>query len=197
MASTKGEQKVMVIKTNVLFPKGIKEGIITENKEELLVTINKHAEYKKRLDVEENEDYQQIIPQIVLKCGQKIFIHRIPKTGNEGRLHDMWPIFLGGHVDDTDKDIAQATEREFKEEINYKGLIVSKQFIGLVKLHDTPVNRVHVGLIWLYEGNSENYETTSDNGLIDGKFVTLSELEYYRNSLTYWSKAFLPYLTKI
>jgi len=128
--------------------------------------------------------------------GKKIFLHKIPKTGSEGRLHDMWPIFLGGHVDDTDLGIWEAAEREFEEELNYKGNVVKKEFLGIVKMHDTPVNRVHLGLVWLFEGDCEDFEFTGDHGISEGKFVSIRELNSYRDRMTYWSQTCVPYFLK-
>ena len=188
--------KILVVKTKILFPDNIWEGFQEQSSGEILKLIDKHKEYIERPHVEDDESYQQIIPQIILKVGKKIFLHKIPKTGSEGRLHDMWPIFLGGHVDDTDLGIWEAAEREFEEELNYKGNVVKKEFLGIVKMHDTPVNRVHLGLVWLFGGDCEDFEFTGDHGISEGKFVSIRELNSYRDRMTYWSQTCVPYFLK-
>jgi len=184
----------MVVSTKTLFPDGIKEGFIVKDKENLLEIIVANSEFKERGTVEEDEIYQQIVAQIILIVRDKIFIHRIPASGNESRLHEFWPIFLGGHVNSEDTDIAEGVRREFKEEIDYKGRIIKEKFAGLIKLHDNAVNKVHVGLVWIYYGNSENFMPTKDGGLCDGRFVEVSNISSYEEKMTYWSRMFLPHL---
>lgn len=186
--------EILVVKTDKLFPNGIKEGFKEANPNEILDLINKYGEYRPRSEMEEDDSFQQIIPQIILQVEDKFFIHRIPQTGSESRLHDLWPILLGGHVEKSDLSIEAASEREFEEEINYKGKILKKVFLGIVKLHDNPVNKVHTGLVWLFIGDTEDFEPTEDHGLADGQFMTLGEIEKYKDKMTYWSREVYKYL---
>ena len=126
----------------------------------------------------------------------KLFIHRIPMTGSEDRLHDLWPIFLGGHVEESDLNIEEAADREFNEELHYGGNILRKEFVGVVNLQDNAVNSVHAGLVWAFMGDSENFENTGDDGVIDGKFVTWEEAEKMLDQMSYWSRVAFPELRK-
>ena len=188
--------KILAVKTNILFPDGVWEGFREQKSEAVLNLIDEHKEFVERASAEEDESYQQIIPQIILKVGNKIFLHKIPQTGSEGRLHDMWPIFLGGHVDDTDSSIWDAAEREFNEEINYRGKIIKKEFLGIVKRNDMPVNKVHTGLVWLFEGDIEEFEATADHGIADGRFVQVSDLDSYVEKMTHWSQVVASYIIR-
>lgn len=190
--------KVLAIKTDELFPEGIKEGFFRIKKEDRIFQIIKEkALFLERSKLEDDEAYQQLIPQIVLKVRNKIFIHRIAQKGNESRLHDLYPIFLGGHVDEGDVSIEEAADREFNEEIDYKGKIITKEFQGLVKLHDNDVDRVHTGLVWVYEGEGLSWKHRKEECLTDGKFVLIRELGKYERKMTFWSKIFLPELRKM
>lgn len=188
--------KILVIKTDTLFPNGIDTGFIKVKKVKTFGLINKYSEFLERNEVEDNENYQQIIPQIVLQVRNKIFIHKITQKSNENRLVGLYPIFLGGHVDEGDMSIEEAATREFEEEIDYKGKILHKNFQGLLKLHDTEVNRVHVGLVWIYQGDNFLWRHR-DEDLIDGKFVLIKDLHKYKNKMTYWSKLYLTELEKL
>jgi predicted NUDIX family phosphoesterase len=187
--------KILAIKTSLLFPDKIEEGFIKKNKKQLFKLLKDNSVFLERKLLEEDDYYQQLIPQIILKVGDKIFIHKITHHSNENRLHDLYPIFLGGHVDEGDLSIEEAADREFTEEIDYHGNILNKIFLGLVKLHDNPVNRVHTGLIWIYEGDSLNWGH-KDEDLIDGKFVAIKDLPEYLDKMTYWSKLTMPVIMK-
>lgn len=188
--------KILAVKTDTLFPDGIWEGFREQPPDKILKLIEDNKEFIERAPAEEDESYQQIIPQIILKVANKIFIHKIPQTGSESRLHDMWPIVLGGHVEETDLDITSASQREFDEEVNYKGKIINREFLGLVKRHDVPVNKVHIGLVWLFEGDSEEIEMTNDDGVVEGRFIEINQLNAYLDKMTYWSQTITPYLIK-
>jgi predicted NUDIX family phosphoesterase len=188
----KDEMKVLVVNSESLFPSGIWEGFKEFKKEEIFALIKKHGKYLKRKYAEEDTSWQQIIPQIVLIVGKKIFIHRIPQTGDEGRLYEMWHIFVGGHINNSDTGIDEAAQREFEEEINYLGNINKKSFMGVVKLGSPEVNSVHTGLVWIYEGDKARFTATEDKGLIDSKFVNIKDLEKYIDKMTYWSKLVAP-----
>ncbi len=190
----KDEEEVLVVRTEILFPTGVWEGFRELSEKEIFSLINNNAKYLKRKFAETDSTWQQIIPQICLIVDKKIFIHKIPQTGSEGRLHDMYPIFLGGHVNNLDGGIIDAMTREFEEEISYKGKIINKKFLGLVKLNTPVVNSVHIGLVWVFEGNSEKFESTGDDGLVDGKFIPVRELEKYLDKMTYWSKVVAPFI---
>lgn len=186
---SKGKQPILCIATGKLFGEKVREGFWREDKEKIFGLIEEEGEYRERAEVEEDESWQQIIPQIVLKVKDRIFIHKIPASGSEERLHDLWPIFLGGHVDERDEGIEEAALREFEEEIEYQGEVVGREFVGLIKINDdNPVNRVHTGLVWVFEGSKAEYEPTEDRGISEGKFVSWQEAEEYKEKMTYWSR---------
>ena len=124
---SKEDERVMVVKADKMFPGGIWEGFREMDEKEFLDFVDKNREFLDRRNAEIDETFQQIIAQIILKVGDKIFLHRIPQTGSESRLHEMLPIFLGGHINDTDENIIKASEREFSEEVDYKGRIFLHQ----------------------------------------------------------------------
>jgi len=188
--------KILAIKTSDLFPDGVKSGFFKIRKEGILQIINERSVLLERSLLEEDENYQQIIPQIILKVRDHIFIHRITQKSSENRLVDMYPIFLGGHVDEGDLSIEDAANREFDEEIDYRGRILSKEFQGLIKLHDEKVNRVHTGLVWIYEGDSMLWKHR-DEDLVDGKFVSIKDMDKLKAKMNYWSRLYLPELRKV
>jgi len=192
----KNEQMILCVPTKKFFTGEIWEGFREMEKGEIEKVIKKFGEYRRRGEMEEDDSWQQIVVQIVLLSGKKIFVHKIATTGNETRLHEMWPIFLGGHVDDIDSDLNEAVEREFTEEIDYRGKIMNKEFVGVINLMDNPVNRVHLGLIYVFEGSNGNFIETGDRGIKDGKFIDFEEAEKIIEKMTYWSKLVFPYLKK-
>lgn len=192
----KEDQEILVVKTSDLFPNGIWEGFrVFDDSTGILGLINNKGEYKCRGEMEHDPNYQQIIPQIVLTTQEKVFVHRIPVSGGESRLHDLWPIFLGGHAEKFDsKNISMTAEREFNEEIDYRGQIIKREFVGAVNLQDNLVNSVHFGLVWVYLGDSEAFKDKGDDGVTDGRFISWTEAEKLVPKMSYWSRVAFPTL---
>lgn len=203
----KEDQQILVVRTAKLFPSGIWEGFRTGSEVDgLLDLINQNGEYRRRGDMENDSSFQQIIPQIVLIAENKLFIHQIPDSGSESRLHGLFPIFLGGHVENTDivenendrigNTVEVAAEREFREELVYKGRISVRKFVGAINLQDNDVNSVHFGLVWVYEGDKAESSDNFDEGVSQGRFVGWDEAADMIDQMSYWSKLAFPELRK-
>ena len=94
---------VLVVKTEKLsqFISG-RTGLITESNAEMLDIIRAEHEFIPRPDAENDPGYKQIIPYVVLRRGDKIFMTRRLKKGGEARLHGLMSIGVGGHINPVD-----------------------------------------------------------------------------------------------
>ena len=101
---------------------------------------------------------RQLIPYVVIKKGEEILQYRRAIAGNEERLHGKLAVGIGGHVDAEDiwinsegavtlyETLEISALREIKEEI---GIVVppeSLNILGVIRVSDTPVDEVHVGV---------------------------------------------------
>lgn len=167
----------------------------------ILQLINQAGRYVERGPAETDPSLKQIIPQVMLVSESKVFIHRIPTTGGEARLHKLIPIFLGGHCEESDNQDIEATAwREFLEELGlpedtdpgtYK-----KTFFGIVNDETNEVSQVHVGLVWIFEGGAAAAKEAQDDGVSEGKFLSLDEVDALIPEMTYWSKLAWPELRR-
>ena len=84
---------VLVVKTEKLsqFISG-RTGLITESNAEMLDIIRAEHEFIPRPDAENDPGYKQIIPYVVLRRGDEIFMTRRLKKGGEARLHGLMSI---------------------------------------------------------------------------------------------------------
>lgn len=194
--------KIWAISREELFRQGHWNGLQTENMEAYLQLFREKGEFLERDALEEDRRYKQIVGQVLLQVGDKFLIHKITSKGSESRLHEMWPIFLGGHIEALDRDaegdlVMHALDREFHEEVLYHGTLLEKRPLGIIALEDAnPVNYVHIGLVYLYVGDSEFVESNED--VLEGlSWVTLDELASRKDQLTYWSQIILPELPRL
>ncbi len=110
-----------------------------------------------RKDVEKDPSYKQIIPYIILQTRdlKKTAIYH--RKGNEKRLHDLWSIGMGGHINPIDKDRHNASfrqilmtgmERELNEELEHKPINELPVFLGIISEDITDVGKVHLGAVF-------------------------------------------------
>jgi len=120
-------------------------------------------EFINRPDAEKDPSYKQVIPYIVLQTMdfKKTAIYN--RQGSEKRLHDLWSIGIGGHINpidmETQKDsfaqiLITGMERELKEELAQRPENDLPHFIGVINEDITDVGKVHIGAVFRILTNS-------------------------------------------
>ncbi|MGH7124785.1 MAG: hypothetical protein ACREFI_10460, partial [Stellaceae bacterium] len=82
--------------------------------------------------------------------------------------------------------IADGMRREFEEEVIYQGRF-NAEMIGLLNDESAPVSKVHLGVVFLIEGDTPNIairETTK----LAGELLTLAEMRIYYLGMESWSQ---------
>ncbi|MDA3787924.1 MAG: phosphoesterase [Desulfobacula sp.] len=158
-------------------------------------------EFINRSDAEKDVSYKQIIPYIVLQTQdfEKTAIYN--RQGSEQRLHDLWSIGIGGHINPIDMETQTASflqiltvgmERELQEELDQRPEKDLPLFVGVISEDVTDVGKVHLGAVFRILTNTPE------------KFLPGSELfqftwEKTRNleqlNLELWSKMALKLLS--
>lgn len=156
----KNDEQILVIKSDILFKDGKWQGLKTENLDYYIDLIKKNCEFKRRGDMENDPSFKQIIPYILFKYQDKYFLYRYLKKAGEQRLLNDLIIGVGGHINKDDvkqgEDILEAgRDREWNEEVEYKDKL-EKKLIGFLADEKRPVERVHLGLVYLFTGNTPN-----------------------------------------
>ncbi|MBC8439400.1 MAG: phosphoesterase [Deltaproteobacteria bacterium] len=114
-------------------------------------------EFIVRSDAEKDVSYKQIIPYIVLQTKdlKKTAIYN--RQGSEQRLHDLWSIGIGGHINPIDMEtqndsflqiLTVGMERELKEELDQWPKKDLPFFVGVISEDVTDVGKVHLGAVF-------------------------------------------------
>lgn len=148
--------------------------------------------------LEHDETFRQIIPYVVLRCGEKFLTYTRGGAGGEARLHDRLSMGFGGHVDlpdmkldgqglfDLSATLAYSVERELEEEI--PGIeITGKTWIGLLADNTNAVGRVHVGLIGIWD-IAAIPEASGEDAIAELRGLDASELVAAHDRLEGWSQ---------
>jgi predicted NUDIX family phosphoesterase len=125
-------------------------------------------------DIAENDlNYKQVIPYCIFTKNDQLFMYQRSKHGSENRLHDLWSVGVGGHVNPCDgndiETIGNACKREIEEEVQFSDPD-SVKLIGFINDDSSTVNAVHFGVVFhvhLKDGTTFN---PIDKALANGEF---------------------------
>ncbi|WP_321492304.1 phosphoesterase [uncultured Desulfobacter sp.] len=116
---------------------------------------------------EEDRQKKQIIPYIVLQTVDGNMTAAYNRQGSEKRLHDLWSIGIGGHINPGDQAmdsdrfeniLQNGMQRELNEELTRQEPDDTTEFIGIISEDITPVGSVHMGAVFLIRTqNPEGY----------------------------------------
>jgi len=153
--------------------------------------------FRPRYEVETDPSFKQLIPYIVLKCGNLLFHYRRGSAGTEKRLEALRSVGIGGHISDADAaggDDPYQTGmlRELTEEVNL-GCKFRERCIGFINDDRTPVGSVHLGVVHLFELDAPSAHSCED-ALADAGFAPLPELLREAGQFETWSQFVLGYL---
>ncbi len=119
--------------------------------------ISAHGRFMDRDVAEKDEAWRQIISYVVFTCDGKVMSYRRGKGSNETRLRELRSIGIGGHVNPVPGHeeavltaITLGREHELDEEVSIYTRVVSDKLVALLADNNTPVGRVHLGMIYHY-----------------------------------------------
>jgi len=201
--ANKDDEQILVVKSDIIFTKGKWQGLKTDNLDYYIDLIKKNCEFKRRGDMENDPSWQQIIPYIIFNYQDKYFIYNYLENVGEKRLVNNYQIGVGGHINKEDieegKDILETgMMREWNEEVDFKGNILEKKLIGILKDDSRPVERAHIGLVYNFIGdNSEIFVKETDK--IVGELVDLENIgTYIKGNPGVWIQiVYKEYLSKL
>jgi len=195
-------EKVLVIKRNLIFKKGFWEGIKKENLNYYSDLIKNKSQFQLREKVETDPTFKQIIPYIIFSFQDRYFIFQHLRKATEQRLKGDWLLGISGHINLVDVNpnqniIEVAAQREWGEEIDYRGRIITKKVVGLLNSEKRQVEAVHLAVIYHYKGNSPKI-SIKEKGVLRGKLVKLENLaKFVENTGGYAPIVYRDYITKL
>ena len=151
-----------------------------------VITAPDNVVYIPRAEAELDRAYKQLIPYVLIACGNKILRYRRGKGGGENRLHGLYSVGVGGHISDQDTaGYREAMRRELKEEIgldNFKDTI-----IGVLNDDSNGVGYVHLGIVHVVNVLDESILGTC-NEISEPEFVPFLDACRDLDSYETWSK---------
>ena len=152
---------------------------------------------------EQDPTHKQLIPYLILRCGDRVLCYGRGKSGGEARLHAKLSLGIGGHINDGDTHAAHFDEAAYRRAIErelHEELVIPGQYrqcpVALLNDDSNEVGRVHLGIVHLVDVESTGIHPRED-AIRDLEFLTLAELQPRRDRLETWSQICLDNLPRL
>lgn len=187
------EERVLCFERKLFEELGVFQGLCREVDRYLpVLTSTSHLTYLNRSDAEKDRRFKQLIPYVLVLCGDKILRYRRGKGGGESRLHGLYSVGIGGHISEednglfsSDRGYIDGMRRELFEEIAITD--VKDAAVALINDDSTDVGYVHFGVVHVVTVPNEDVAGRR-SGIVGPEFVPLedavSDLEIYES----WSR---------
>jgi len=179
---SKDDEQILVVKSNILFEKGVWQGLKTENLDYYLELIKNNCEFRRRGDMETDNSFQQIIPYMIFSGPDtnRFFAYKYIGSAGETRLiNENYQLGVGGHINNEDVGqgdiLDQGMMREWQEEVNFNGNLLQKKLVGIINDDTNPVEEVHVGLVYHFVGDTDDIQIKETDKMA-GQMFSVEEI---------------------
>ncbi len=153
-----------------------------------------HLSYRPRAEVETDPSFKQLIPYVVLRCGDLVFHYTRGQRGTESRLRALRSVGVGGHISQQDSTLfgdpyRDGMLREVAEEI-YLESKYTERCVGLINDDANAVGQVHLGIAHVFD-LAEPRARRREQALTKSGFAPLAELRARRDEFETWSQLVL------
>ena len=183
--ATPGE-RVLVVPRRLVPDNAGWYGLRTHDIDGFLEIVAAHGRYEPRAEMEQDPEFKQIIPYLVLRDGDRYFLMRRTRAGGDVRLHDRWSIGVGGHLNPGDDGLSGGLQREWREELVAD---FAPAFTPFALLNDdtTDVGAVHLGVVVLADAGGRPVSVRETDKL-SGVFASPAEVAAGSENLETWSR---------
>jgi predicted NUDIX family phosphoesterase len=147
--------------------------------------------FRPRLQVETDPGFKQLIPYVVLRCGDLLFQYRRGASGTESRLRAQRSVGIGGHISEADAaggsdPYDTGMRRELAEEIELR-TEYTERMLGFINDDQLFVGTVHLGVVHLLD-LAEPAAVSREDALVEAGFQPIAELVKKLDEFETWSQ---------
>jgi predicted NUDIX family phosphoesterase len=157
--------------------------------------VAEHGGFLDRPIAEQDASFKQLIPYVVVRDGERVFLTERTAAGGDARLHGKGSIGVGGHlnpVDEGEDPMTAGLRREWSEEL-VTDWEPEFRLVGLLNDDGNPVGAVHIGVVFTVEADGRAVSVREHEKLI-GRWATVPELRASWDRLETWSQLVLEHL---
>ena len=159
-----------------------------------MIRIDRFASFRPREQVEEDPSFKQIIPYLIVKHTDRLFLFQRSAAGAEARLRGLFSIGGGGHINRGDvvgatDIIAAGLQRELDEELVIHGPWRAR-LVGVLNDDTNAVGRVHFGLVHVVDVESPDI-AVRESDTLTGRMASREDVLAVRDRMETWSRLIL------
>jgi predicted NUDIX family phosphoesterase len=154
-----------------------------------------HGNFLDRPFAEQNPALKQLIPYVVVRDADRIFLMERTDAGGDSRLHRKASIGVGGHlnpVDEGEDPLTDGLHREWAEEL-LTDWEPRFELVGLLNDDSNAVGSVHLGVVFTVETDGRPVEVREHDKLT-GRMVAPAEVRAAWDRMETWSRLVAEHL---
>ncbi len=196
------EERVLCFERRLFEDLGVFQGISLDGEKYLpILTASANLRYLNRSDAEDDRNFKQLIPYVLVFCDGKILRYRRGKGGQETRLHGLYSVGIGGHISEddhglfsTDQGYQEGMRRELREEV---AIVEMKDAaVALINDDSTDVGSVHFGVVHVVRVEDPNVAGGRD-GIVGPEFVSVDTAVNDPSGYESWSQICLEHIREL
>jgi len=169
------------------------KGIRSAGAERMLQLIAQEGTYRPRAEAEQDAAWKQVIPYLLMRDGERLFLMQRTNAGADDRLHDLYSLGIGGHLNPQDGGVMQGLRREFHEEM-VAAWEPEPRLLGLLNDDDVLVGQVHVGVVFEADAAGRSLSVRETDKL-SGRFVAPDAIAAVYDRMETWSQLLYDHVT--
>jgi predicted NUDIX family phosphoesterase len=193
------EERVLCFERKLFEELGVFQGLSLEVVKYLSVlTSASHLVYLNRSEAEQDKRYKQLIPYVLLICGDKILRYRRGRGGQETRLHGLYSVGVGGHISEEDHGLfsqdrgyQEGMRRELMEEVAVDA--ANAPTVAAINDDSTEVGQVHFGVVHVVRVSDENV-ASGRSGIVGPEFIPMADAVKDPSGYESWSRFCIEHL---
>lgn len=161
----------------------------------LRAEVASHGRFVDRPVAEVSPAFKQLIPYVVVRDGDGVFLMERTDAGGDPRLHGKASIGVGGHLNPVDEGADSLTDglrREWAEELVAEW---EPEFalVGLLNDDSNPVGSVHLGVVFEVNAAGRSVDVREREKLT-GRFASVAEVRAAWDRMETWSRLVADHL---
>lgn len=199
MNSKHRDEYVLVFPASLLRDIGPFQGL-NFDLDRYIEAIEKDHIFLRRADVEEDTNYKQLIPYVILHHKKKILSYRRGTLLSEKRLLHDYSIGIGGHISVNDPNLfttsyEEGMRREVQEEI-YIDSEYESNAVALLNDDSNDVGKVHFGIIHVFDLERPKIRKR-EKSITESQFRSPQELKRDIEKYENWSQICIESMEKL
>ena len=197
--SVVAEERILVVPTTLFHELGYFQGFSRDIEQYWpRLVVGDHVEYRARGEMEEDPSFKQLIPYVLFRWTDgdgrvHLFEYQRGGGGGEARLRAKRSVGIGGHISSVDAATGashhvyrEGMRRELEEEVIIN-TPYTETVVGLINDDETPVGRVHLGMVHLCDVEVPNVQPREAD-IQDTRFSPIDDILSRLDQFESWSQ---------